>query len=222
MGSRKNVLTQIVTTLTLVALIAVFTGLFIGDSDLAAASPIEAMTHATMDQSSASDTIRTGNNGATPGPTAPAMSAAASAPKQASEAKPQIKYNTITDRSDTMNRHPVLMDNSSAHNASVTELTEFLKNDDTVKNKYDNPNYTCANFVTDLQHNAESIGINGGYAGMNFVGKEDGHAINVFPTTDDGLVYVDATAGKLIVTKNLREGMKYYNMGTIAELSLYF
>ena len=133
-----------------------------------------------------------------------------------------VKYNTITDRADTLDRHPVLMDNPSAHNPSYQELMAFLKSDDTVKNKYDYPNYTCANFVVDLQHKAESKGIHCGYAGINFRGKETGHAINVFPTTDAGLVYVDLTGGKLIVSKNLRKGMKYYNMGVIESLKIYW
>ncbi|CAJ37659.1 hypothetical protein RCIX2607 [Methanocella arvoryzae MRE50] len=133
-----------------------------------------------------------------------------------------VKYNTITDRADTLDRHPVLMDNPSAHNPSYQELMAFLKSDDTVNNKYDYPNYTCANFVVDLQHKAESKGINCGYAGINFRGKETGHAINVFPTTDAGLVYVDLTGGKMIISKNLRKGMKYFNMGVIESVKIYW
>lgn len=136
--------------------------------------------------------------------------------------QPQIKYTTIHDRADTLDRHPVLMENSKSHNPTYQELMNFLKNDRTVQNKYDYPEYTCANFVVDLQHNAERMGINCGYAGINFRGKEDGHAINVFPTTDAGLVYVDLTGGKMIISKNLKEGMKYYNMGVIDRLSIYW
>jgi hypothetical protein len=143
-------------------------------------------------------------------------------PRAASGSQPQIRYTTIQDRADTLDRHPVLMENSNSRNPTYQELMNFLKNDRTVQHKYDYPEYTCANFVVDLQHNAEKAGINCGYAGLNFKGKEDGHAINVFPTTDAWLVYVDLTGGKMIVSKNLKEGMKYYNMGVIDRLSIYW
>lgn len=140
----------------------------------------------------------------------------------ASDSQPDVTYKVITDRADALDKHPVLMENPDAHNPTYQELLDFLSTDNTVNNKYDNPNFTCADFAVELQNHAESQGIQCGYTGLNFVGKENGHAIDVFNTVDDGLVYVDTTGGKVHITKNLQPGDQYYNVGTISTLKNYW
>lgn len=135
---------------------------------------------------------------------------------------PDISYTVIKDRLNTLGEHPVLTENQNAHDPSYQELMSFLKKDDTVRNKYDYPNFTCADFATELQNHAATQGIRCGYAGIKFLEKETGHAINVFNTVDQGPVYVDVTGGKTILSKNLREGMPYFKMGTISSLIQYW
>jgi hypothetical protein len=55
----------------------------------------------------------------------------------------------------------------------------------------DDPNI-CADFAERLHNNAEKAGIRCGYISLNFDTGE-GHALNVFETTDRGLIYVDDT-----------------------------
>ena len=139
-----------------------------------------------------------------------------------SYSQPDISYKVITDRANALDKHPVLMENPDAHDPTYRELLDFLSRDNTVKNKYDNPNFTCADFAVELQNHAESQDIRCGYTGLNFEGKTTGHAIDVFDTVDDGLVYVDTTGGKVHITKNLQPGDKYYNVGTISTVKNYW
>lgn len=135
---------------------------------------------------------------------------------------PGITYRTIEERQDALGVHPVLLENPGAHDPTYSELVDFLRTDDTVQHEYDNPNFTCANFATELQNNAESQGLNGGYTSLGFCGKDSGHAVNVFDTVDQGPVYVDTTGGKVIVSKGLQPGEQYYNMGIISKVTEYW
>jgi hypothetical protein len=135
---------------------------------------------------------------------------------------PVITHRVIEERENALGEHPVLTENSSAHDPSYGELMDFLKTDDTVNNKYDKPNFTCADFAVEMQTHAECDGIQCGYASFSFMGKESGHAVDVFNTVDEGLVYVDATGGKLIITNNIQPGERYYNLGVIAKVTDYW
>ncbi len=139
----------------------------------------------------------------------------------ADEGQP-FTYRVIEDRQNALGEHPVLLENPMAHNPTYGEVMEFLRTDDTVKHQYRKPDYTCADFAEDLQNNAERLGLNCGYASMRFLGKDSGHAVNVFNTVDQGLVYVDDTSGRTIVTKNLGPGDTYYNLGVISSISNYW
>jgi hypothetical protein len=55
----------------------------------------------------------------------------------------------------------------------------------------DDPNI-CADFAERLHNNAEKAGMRCGYISLNFDTGE-GHALNVFETTDRGLIYIDDT-----------------------------
>lgn len=139
-----------------------------------------------------------------------------------SDQLPGISYKVITDRADALDKHPILMENPGAHDPTYQELLDFLSTDDTVHNKYVNPDFTCADFAIELQNHAECHDIRCGYTGLNFEGKTNGHAIDVFDTIDEGLVYVDTTGGKVHITKNLQPGDQYYNVGTISTLKNYW
>ncbi len=131
-------------------------------------------------------------------------------------------YRVIEDRQNALGEHPVLLENPKARNPSYGELMGFLKTDDTVKHEYCKPNFTCADFAVELQNNAESQGLNCGYASMRFYDKDSGHAVDVFNTIDKGLVYVDLTSGKAVVTEGLEPGDTYYNLGVISSVKNYW
>jgi hypothetical protein len=141
---------------------------------------------------------------------------------ESTDAGQAFTYRVIEDRQNGTGAHPVLMENPQAHDPSYDELMAFLATDDTVKHQYSKPEYTCADFVQDMQKNAEKLGLNCGYASMKFIGKDSGHAVNVFNTVDEGLVYVDLTSGKTIVTDGLEAGDTYYNLGVISSVSNYW
>lgn len=149
-------------------------------------------------------------------------SAASPSPASSTDTGQAIMYRVIEDRQNALGEHPVLMENTKAHNPSYNELIDFLRADDTVNNKYDKPNFTCADFAVDLQNNAEKQGINCGYASLKFCGKASGHAVDVFDTIDQGLLYVDMTSGKTIISKDLGPGDSYYDLGIISAVMNYW
>ncbi len=148
--------------------------------------------------------------------------ASAGSPVQSTDDGQAVTYRVIEDRQNALGEHPVLMENSSARNPSYNEIMDFLRTDDTVKHKYDKPNFTCADFAVELQNHAEEHGLNCGYASLKFCGKSSGHAVDVFDTVDEGLVYVDTTSGKPIVTQDLGPGYSYYNLGIISSVTNYW
>lgn len=140
----------------------------------------------------------------------------------ASNTAPVIKYSVINDKENALGEHPVLMENSSAHNPTYQELLTFLKNDNTVKSKYVSPNFTCADFAQEMQNHAESQGIRCGFAGISFLDSKYGHAMDVFDTTDRGLVFVDTTSGEVQISKHICPGVRYQNMGIISDVKDYW
>jgi hypothetical protein len=56
-----------------------------------------------------------------------------------------------------------------------------------------NPPRICVDFAENLHNSAEMAGIRCGFVSIDLSGSSSGHALNVFETTDRGLVYVDDT-----------------------------
>lgn len=165
-----------------------------------------AATHDCYDYSAIVNNGVQGDGSQVSSPASSIVSAQGATPASSPDAGTIITYKIIEDRKDALGAHPVLMENASAHDPSYVELMNFLSTDDTVNNKYDSPNFTCANFATELQNHAEDHGIQCGYASIKFYGKSDGHALDVFHTTDLGPVYVDTTGGKDLITNGLYPG----------------
>jgi hypothetical protein len=84
-----------------------------------------------------------------------------------------------------------LSNNHLAHNPSWNELEDFLKQDDTDQQSYVPSSFDCDDFARMLHNNAEKFGIRAAVVLIHFEGKETGHALNAFQTTDMGLVYID-------------------------------
>ncbi len=86
-----------------------------------------------------------------------------------------------------------LVNNSSAADPTWNELLVFITADDTDRTPYVEQSFVCADFAEVVHNNAEEAGIRSGYVGIDFEGAGPGHALNVFHTTDRGLVFVDCT-----------------------------
>lgn len=89
--------------------------------------------------------------------------------------------------------HPEATERRDAKLVSYAGLESFLAGDSTENRTYEMPSYTCLDFAVNLHDRAEGAGIKNGIVAVSFEGKTDGHAFNVFPTTDKGLVYIDST-----------------------------
>ena len=130
------------------------------------------------------------------------------------DARTPVTYVTLPVQN-TTGAHVVLANNRTAADPTYDELVQFLKTDDTSSMKYVSPGWTCADFARTLHDNAEAQGIKAGFVGVEFYGDsidysiyddgsgnlpsppgapDMGHGLNVFNTTDKGLVYVDASS----------------------------
>jgi hypothetical protein len=100
----------------------------------------------------------------------------------------------------------------SLENPTLSQLITFLKSDDTDLHPYIRNLYVCHDFATTLQQHAYNNGIRCGYVSIEFVNGER-HALNAFQTTDEGLVYIDATGteGQLSVPK--LDGYAFVDIG---------
>ncbi len=85
----------------------------------------------------------------------------------------------------------VLVDNPDATNPSYAELVAFIQMDLSDTNRYIDGEYVCADYAEDVHNNAEVAGIRTAWVSLDFEGENEGHALNVFETTDKGLVYID-------------------------------
>ena len=84
-----------------------------------------------------------------------------------------------------------LINYKNATDPTWDELISFLRNDPTDGFTY-NASFVCADFAEMLHNNAEKAGIKAGYVGVDFLDMES-HTLNVFNTTDKGIVFVDCT-----------------------------
>ena len=91
-------------------------------------------------------------------------------------------------------RHLIwLHNNPSAENPTWAELRQFLLEDKTDKISYQDNSFVCGDYAELVHNNAETLGIRAGYVCIDFYNTNIGHAINVFRTTDHGLIYIDCT-----------------------------
>ena len=88
-----------------------------------------------------------------------------------------------------------LVQNEEAVDVTWTELAEFLGRDTTDQDPYIQDLYMCGTFSEALHNNAEAAGIRAAWVSLDMRGRDVGHALNAFLTTDRGLVFVDCTGG---------------------------
>lgn len=81
---------------------------------------------------------------------------------------------------------------STLENPTWSELEEFLRLDDTDTIPYIEDSFDCSGFAITLRDRAWRHGMRSAYVEIGF-SEGEGHALNVFETTDKGLIYVDNT-----------------------------
>lgn len=144
---------------------------------------------------------------------------------------------------------PEISEDPTLRNPSWEELKAFLWEDKTDLLEYVFPTFICYDFARTLQASAKEAGWRCAYVCVQLEGYPDwfdygipsntGHGLNVFETTDRGLVYIDCTsthgfsgnADKIIDVKIGKEYIpkgifptpgwgEWVNMGTIVEIEL--
>lgn len=91
----------------------------------------------------------------------------------------------------------ILRNNPVAHDPTWAELKAFLQTDNTDKHVYVKGMYTCGDFAETLHNNAEQIGIRTGLVAIELQSSDGSvvnHSLNMFDTTDKGLLYIDETS----------------------------
>ena len=104
-----------------------------------------------------------------------------------------------------------LTNQSNTHNPTWSELKTFLQKDNTESLPYVDNLYTCGDFATTLHDNAEKAGIRAGVVAIDFENDAIGHGINIFYTTDRGMVYIDDTGTDTASCKY--DGVGYLEVG---------
>lgn len=104
---------------------------------------------------------------------------------------------------------PIILQNNygNVHNPTWAELVSFLESDNTESIWYDYASFVCGDFAERVHNNAEKAGIRAGIAIIYFAGELFPHALNVFYTTDYGLVYIDCTASEPVYTYSIYTGV---------------
>lgn len=130
-----------------------------------------------------------------------------------------------------------LVSTVGANNPTYEELVDFIREDKTNEKPYKAREYNCMNYATDVHNNAEASGIRAGYVVINPNRKTYpfGHALNVFDTIDEGLVFIDCTGydtrayvsiGESYAIEPLypgaAEGFLYTWVGTVEEYIIYW
>jgi len=75
---------------------------------------------------------------------------------------------------------------------SYEEVVSFLKKDETNEMEYSSTEFDCMSYARVVRENANSQGIKCGAVIFDLTGtKNISHAVNIFETTDKGVVYFD-------------------------------
>jgi len=83
----------------------------------------------------------------------------------------------------------------------------FLENDKTDLNTFNDVTYNCDHFSTDVNNNAEGQGIRCGYVVIS-LSSGTPHAIVAFNTTDEGLIFFEPQSDQLVI---LEKNKDYWN-----------
>ena len=82
-------------------------------------------------------------------------------------------------------------------NPTYGELKRFLQQDKTDENEYLEGVYTCSNFASDLNNNAEGNGLRAAYVYIEY--PDAAHSLAAFETVDKGLVFIEPQSDDEVV-----------------------
>jgi|YelNatPaOPRAMG01_1025707.scaffolds.fasta_scaffold05929_17 hypothetical protein len=85
---------------------------------------------------------------------------------------------------------------STLRNPSWEELKTFLEADDTNKLVYNEKSFDCTGFALELFKRARANGFRVGIVELVFEDNRSAHLLNVFQTTDRGVVFIDVTGNE--------------------------
>ena len=88
---------------------------------------------------------------------------------------------------------------------SVQEAMDFTATDRTDEHEYQEEIYTCSDFATDFNNNAEENGLRCAYIYIEYT-SDLGHSITGFDTVDRGIIFIEPQFDKVVT---LEEGMHY-------------
>lgn len=112
-------------------------------------------------------------------------------------------------------------DRYEMHDPTYSELADFLGDDTTDENEYNENVYVCFDFSKDLIANAMDVGMMAGYVRITYWENHQyytfaenfrsysAHAIVAFKTVDEGLVYVEPQND--VIMKDLNVGDSYWD-----------
>jgi hypothetical protein len=85
-------------------------------------------------------------------------------------------------------------------NPTFKEVKDFILKDTTSRNQYVENKYECRHFATDVNNNADAVGIRCAFVLLCY--RSGQHAVVGFDTTDKGMIYIepqtDAAIGPII------------------------
>lgn len=108
-----------------------------------------------------------------------------------------IIYADMNSTMDTSYIEPVIVDFTPVTIEPLLnkgQVEQFMLSDATDQHPY-TEDYKCGSFAEDVIANASAMGIEANYIIVKWEGSYIVHAIVMFPTIEDGDVYVDATSG---------------------------
>ncbi len=82
-------------------------------------------------------------------------------------------------------------------NPTYRELKRFLEEDETNENTYVDGVYTCSNFASDLNNNAEGKGFRAAYVYIEY--PDAAHSLVAFETVDRDLVFIEPQSDDEVV-----------------------
>ncbi len=90
-------------------------------------------------------------------------------------------------------------------NPTYDEALDFMERDQTNKREYHEAAYTCSDFATEFNNNAEAEGLRCAYVYIEYI-DSFGHSIVAFDTVDRGMIFIEPQFDKVVT---LEEGMRY-------------
>ena len=112
--------------------------------------------------------------------------------------KSKNELNNIIQKNENITKKIKYLKNESRyyiHNPSSHEAYDFIENDTTNENEYDDNEYYCVHFARDVNNNAEEKGIICGYVEINMSGGIP-HSIVAFNTLDKGVIFFEPQTDK--------------------------